>query len=143
MKALTLHQPWASLVALGAKTIETRSWATKYRGPLAVHAGARQVHSGNFLLLARTARMRGLITSEQEHDFRSLDVPFGAVVATCTLADVVATYGQRTAEDLGRPGDLPYGDFAPSRFAWLLADIEPVDPSVPAKGKQGLWEWEP
>ena len=39
MKALTLHQPWANLVALGHKQIETRSWATKYRGALAIHAG--------------------------------------------------------------------------------------------------------
>jgi len=38
MKALTLWQPWASLVATGAKRIETRSCVTKYRGPLAIHA---------------------------------------------------------------------------------------------------------
>lgn len=40
MKILTLTQPWASLVALGAKHIETRSWSTSYRGPIAIHAGA-------------------------------------------------------------------------------------------------------
>ena len=39
MKVLTLTQPWATLVAIGAKHIETRSWATSYRGPLAIHAG--------------------------------------------------------------------------------------------------------
>ena len=39
MKALTLTQPWATLVAMGAKRIETRSWTTNYRGPLAIHAG--------------------------------------------------------------------------------------------------------
>ncbi len=38
MKALTLTQPWATLVAIGAKCIETRSWRTSYRGPLAIHA---------------------------------------------------------------------------------------------------------
>ena len=44
MKVLTLHQPWASLVALGVKTIETRSWSTQYRGPLAIHAAAKVVY---------------------------------------------------------------------------------------------------
>ncbi len=39
MKALTIRQPWASLIAAGVKTIETRSWSTRYRGPLAIHAG--------------------------------------------------------------------------------------------------------
>ncbi len=38
MRGLTLTQPWASLVALGAKTLETRSWKTNYRGLLAIHA---------------------------------------------------------------------------------------------------------
>jgi hypothetical protein len=42
VKALTLHQPWASLVAAGVKMIETRSWSTRYRGPLAIHAGAKR-----------------------------------------------------------------------------------------------------
>lgn len=41
MKALSLRQPWASLVADGRKTIETRTWRTRYRGPLAIHASAR------------------------------------------------------------------------------------------------------
>lgn len=39
---LTLHQPWATLIALGVKTIETRSWSTKYRGPIAIHAGTKR-----------------------------------------------------------------------------------------------------
>ena len=41
MKALSLRQPWASLIANGRKTIETRTWRTHYRGPLAIHASAR------------------------------------------------------------------------------------------------------
>ena len=41
MKALTVYQPWASLIACGSKTLETRRWATKYRGPLAIHAAKR------------------------------------------------------------------------------------------------------
>ncbi len=42
MKALTIHQPWASLIADGDKTIETRVWTTKYRGPLAIHASRQR-----------------------------------------------------------------------------------------------------
>jgi hypothetical protein len=41
VKAITLQQPWASLIALGAKSVETRSWSTAYRGPLAIHAGKK------------------------------------------------------------------------------------------------------
>jgi hypothetical protein len=38
-KAITVYQPWASLAAIGAKKYETRGWATKYRGKIAIHAG--------------------------------------------------------------------------------------------------------
>ena len=41
MKAITLWQPWASLIACGAKKYETRSWATRYRGPIAIHAAKK------------------------------------------------------------------------------------------------------
>jgi len=41
MKALTVRQPWASLIAQGDKTIEIRSWRTNYRGPLLITASAK------------------------------------------------------------------------------------------------------
>lgn len=41
MKAITLWQPWASLIAIGAKKYETRSWKTNYRGPIAIHAAKK------------------------------------------------------------------------------------------------------
>lgn len=40
MKALSLTQPWAALLAVGAKTIETRDWPTEFRGWFAIHASA-------------------------------------------------------------------------------------------------------
>ena len=40
MKAITIWQPWATLLPLGVKLYETRSWATSYRGPIAIHAAA-------------------------------------------------------------------------------------------------------
>jgi activating signal cointegrator 1 len=160
VKAITLLQPWASLVALGVKRIETRSWSTSYRGLLAIHAGARQVHSGQFLMLARTARSAGLIDADTEAQFRRLDVPFGAVVATCRLVDVVSMddivegmvglssascgWAKSPVTERGwvpRRNQLPYGDFGSGRFAWLLADIQPLDMPIEARGRQQLWNW--
>lgn len=90
MKALTLHQPWASLIALGVKTIETRSWSTKYRGPLAIHAGKRcEVGKvGHFDVEDDTPPR-----SAKQYLLRGVGwpyrVPLGCVVATCELVDVV------------------------------------------------------
>src|ERR1700694_3122793 len=45
MKALSLWQPWASLIAMGLKEFETRHWATSYRGPLVIHAAKRPLEA--------------------------------------------------------------------------------------------------
>lgn len=161
MKALTLWQPWASLVALGVKTIETRSWLTKYRGPLAIHAAASMPPYGKRYVKGMTVVKDawGLwkVTGRDVY----APVPLGAVVATCTLVDVVPTdeiqwngsgghgwlaggpaYERHPARAYVYEDQRPYGDFTAGRFAWLLADIVPPDPPVPAKGHQGLWTWE-
>jgi hypothetical protein len=52
MKALTVRRPWANLIMLGAKDIENRSWETRLRGPLVIHAGQRWDPGG--VALART-----------------------------------------------------------------------------------------
>jgi activating signal cointegrator 1 len=174
VKVLTLHQPWASLVALGVKTIETRSWSTKYRGPLAIHAGARKPRNvwaqERPDLYDPIAMERYLEITEDAHGSGSFLYewrgPLGAIVATCTLVDVVPTenvrwdqhhhapymgYGEpRIPAGVG-PFDTifasedqrPYGDFTPGRYAYLLADVVPVDPPAPFRGGQGLtrtWE---
>ena len=92
IKALSLHQPWASLVQLGIKTIETRSWSTKCRGPLAIHATKR---NAKFVDMKRLVGDQlpawdawynaGLVSDDGETD----RMPYGAVVATCELVDCV------------------------------------------------------
>lgn len=90
MRAITLWQPWASAVALGSKTIETRHWSTNYRGPLAIHAAKRR-NIGELDDLWRDARWRGalfpLICVEGEGGRASrfqYSLPFGAIVAVAT-----------------------------------------------------------
>ncbi len=101
MKVLTLHQPWASLVALGVKTIETRSWSTQYRGPLAIHAAKSVEHEGwqvgdwrwyrghdGASIIARKWSGQAAGKGVEAHALH-----LGAIVATCTLVDVVPIVG--------------------------------------------------
>ena len=88
MKALTLWQPWASLVALCVKTTETRSWATKYRGEIGIHAALKlpPVHElGDWAITY--GRLTGWFMESPDGEFH--DLHFGAVVATATLVDCV------------------------------------------------------
>lgn len=142
MKTITLWQPWASLVAIGAKKIETRSWATNYRGPIAIHAAKKDPH----------AIIRKLPTEIQQAVFESickhygiqagalLKMKTGAVIATCNLADCVLITPEFT--DTLSEQEITFGDYTPGRWAWILEDVKPLDKSVPAVGKQRLWEWE-
>lgn len=127
MKALTLTQPWASAIALGLKRVETRSWKTAYRGPIAIHAAkgfpafARE--------FAETERALGRLPRQ---------LPLSSVVAIARLVDI-----RPTAEIRDQLGDLErlYGDFGTGRYAWLFDGIEELGHPVPARGALGLWEW--
>lgn len=143
MKALTLRQPWASLVALGVKTIETRSWSTKYRGPLAIHAGAKRpptVWLGPNDDLPPAIDRIGMPWEGTEGDdyygsWRWAG-PLGAVVATCTLVDVVPIVDR--GKDGGPGTDTFVATFV--RPAGLRADAPPVpDLVLVRRGEMPVW----
>ena len=107
MKSLTLTQPWATLVAIGAKRIETRSWSTSYRGPLAIHAatgygkGGAKAHKA----LCATEPFCSVLNAACKAHYDALNtsggvlramaespfMPMGAIVATCDLVAVLRT----------------------------------------------------
>src|SRR3954466_13347819 len=131
MKCLTLMQPWATLIAVGAKRVETRSWATAYRGPLAIHASVRLPAAARALFarepFAPAFRQAGILRAE--------DFPLGKVLAVCRLVEC-----QRiTVENWPAEPEASFGDYTPGRWAWLLDDVELLEEPVPARGKLGLW----
>ena len=135
MKALTLHQPWATLIAIGAKTIETRSWPTNYRGPLAIHAAKA------FPEYARE-RFFDWQIREPLYDFgykKLADMPLGCMVCFCTLTDVV-----RIAKGVETPqgAEWYFGDYSLGRYMWKLTNVHSFSEPIPARGAQGLWTWE-
>ncbi len=138
MKAISLDQPWATLVALGLKEYETRGWTTQHRGQIAIHATAHK--QAKYNLVFQSEPFLSLLTRA---GFRTYsDLPFGAVVA---VAELVAIYRADELalklEMMGRNHELAFGNFAPKRYAWRLANVQKNTP-IPAKGKQSFWEWD-
>lgn len=131
--ALSLWQPWATLMAIGAKHYETRSWPTRYRGPLAIHASLRLKPDQVVLFVQEPFRSvlhaAGISLPSQ--------LPSGAFVATGRLVNCI-----RTEEIDARLSDQEraFGDYTPGRWAWILADIHLLSTPVPARGQQGLWD---
>lgn len=143
MRAITLWEPWASLVAIGAKTYETRSWSTSYRGPLLIHAAARPPRPVDGLGFPHTDSMGTMwVLTEAWPDpvdgsnLHAFPVRRGVVVAVANIADVIPTESV-PPDDLERQGR--FGDYTPGRFAWRLEDIRELEEPVPARGRQGLW----
>ena len=134
MKALTLWQPWATLVAIGAKRIETRSWSTNYRGPLAIHAA--RTTKGHEACFREPFR-----STLEAYGYRvPLNAPHMSIIAICELVEVLPTEEVR---EVVANRELAFGDFADGRFAWLLEDVQRLGIPIRVKGAQGLWEWEP
>lgn len=132
MKTLTLWQPWATLIAIDAKHYETRSWPTKYRGPLAIHASLHDMECDVVKINSfyREAFERAGIESVK-------DLPFGKVLCIVDLTDCIRT---ETVLMLSQ-AEAAFGDYSPCRFAWKLENLRVLPEPIPARGKQGLWEW--
>jgi len=153
MKTISLWQPWASLIATGAKKIETRSWPTNYRGPLAIHA-AKYMPKPYQLEMGIEAfnRIHNALLTCYPHGYNRDFLPKGEVIVTCILRDCLKVTGE-----IGCPGhkspilenglvitgnEFYFGDYTTGRYAWILEDIQPLPEPIPAKGMQGLWNWE-
>ena len=143
MKAITVSQPFAQLVACGLKTNDSKGWSTVHRGLLAIHS------SVSFPL-----RVRQLCASEPfksallkrnpyfaEWDWLpkdSLAFPLGYILAYAELVDV------RRTEDFKPSGaERRFGNYGPGRFVWLLANVKPLKVPVRTVGALGLWDWQP
>lgn len=157
MKALTLTQPWATLVAIGAKRIETRSWQTAYRGPLAIHAAkgfpkwARDTCTDeNFWEVLMAPHL------DWERTWLNIPkslLPLGCVIATCQLIAckfITSAMSPGTPEEMALRSSITpppepersFGDYETGRYAWILEDVQMLQKPIPAKGALSLWEWE-
>jgi hypothetical protein len=141
MKVITIRQPWATLIALGEKKFETRSWQTKYRGPLAIHASKK----GDFEAFFRPEIKEAL----EKHGIEYFeDLTTGAIIAIGELVDCYRIEEKETTGARLSNGEyvcdeeFMFGDYGVGRFAWKLEDAIELTKPVPAKGKLSLWEYE-
>lgn len=141
MKAITLTQPWATLVATGAKRVETRSWRTLHRGVLLIHSAQRLplvwTPFGSPYFKTELEPLVGL----NQFGVPNIDqLPRGEILATVNVADVVEITEEFVAEQ--EPQELAFGNYLPGRFAWIFDDVLALDEGIPATGSLGLWNAE-
>lgn len=88
MKALTIKQPWASLIIRGGKDIENRDWRTTMRGVVAVHSSAKLDRNE---VEDACDMMRGFVPGFSAERFQRDEFPPGVILGTVEIVDCVTS----------------------------------------------------
>ena len=124
MKVISIKQPWATLIAKGYKTYEFRSWKTKYRGEIYIHASK-------------------VVEKDKLDRFKhlSLDYPTGKIIAKATLTDCIEV-DKQFEEELIKKDKCIYGASSNRNgYAFKLEKIEELEEYIEAKGQLGIWNY--
>lgn len=133
MKTLSLLQPWASLVVMGAKKIETRSWRTAHRGELLIHASLGKKGGA----MATQLPFKKYITH-----FTAL--PFGAIIGRVRVDDIIPVEALQLSDirlNALTLEEKAFGDYGRGRYAWMLSEPLMFNEPVFIRGSLQLWEY--
>lgn len=116
--ALSVRQPWASLLVWGLKTIEIRSWSTNYRGHLLIHAAKK-------------------VDEKAMKRFQINNPLVGALIGTVELIKI-EQFTESMWNDLGDL-HLDIGSFPAGMYAWYMTNPKPLEKPLLYKGDRGLF----
>jgi hypothetical protein len=138
MKAITIWQPWASLMAIEAKRVETRSWETKYRGLLAIHAAKwkRSTHPDRCDDVTFRSIADPFRSALKAGGLHAGNLPSGAIVAVGELQIIRESHDIR---GLLSAQELAFGDYSDGRFGRVFSDVVRLREPVLCRGFQQLW----
>lgn len=121
MKAITIKEPWASLIVQGFKKYEFRSWKTNYRGKVLIHAG---------------------LSKENIDRFKNynLDISSGEIIGEAVITDCILV-GEKFDDELRKIDPVVYSNNHVGLYAFKLENVKKYDKKIKVKGKLGLWNY--
>ena len=125
MKAISLWQPWASLMAMELKRDETRHWKTSYRGTLLIHAAKKVVSWPSITI-------QGVFDGIA---FQPSDLPLGKILCQVELFDCEKI---RWNTKIGYP-ESEFGDYTIGRYRWRTKNLLTFKDPIPFRGSQGFF----
>lgn len=126
MKVLTIKQPWATLIMQGDKRFEFRSWQTKYRGDLLIHAGKG-------IDKEAAKRLKKYLPDE---------LPIGKILGKVKLVDCIKCDEEFKKMCQKENEEIYAKSSFDETYAWQLEDVEVFKELIEAKGKLSLWKYE-
>lgn len=128
--ALSLYQPYASLIAVGAKRFETRTWGTKFRGQVIIHASKTLEYDWHDAKFVAAMKEAGIDNPAK--------LPLGAAIA---VGELVGCYKTESVYPHISETERMFGNYDAGRVAWEFKDMKLFLAPVPVRGQQFLWEW--
>lgn len=125
MKVLTIKQPWATLIMQGDKRFEFRSWQTKYRGDLLIHAG-KGIDKNAMKRLAK---------------YLPDEIPLGKILGKVTLVDCIRMCPEFKEMLLKENSDIYTKSSFSENFGWQVENVQVFDEPIEVKGHLSLWEY--
>ena len=126
MKVLSIKEPFATLIKDNVKIYETRSWKTKYRGEIYIHASLSLSKSENV---------------EKANKYLKSKIKPGYILCKCELLDCIPMTKEFIKYICNETNESDYGKYSEGRYAWKLKVIEVLNESISAKGKLGIWNY--
>ena len=127
MKVITIKQPFATLIAEGLKEYEFRTWKTKYRGDILIHAGKG---------IDKEAMKR--------YEHLNLDYPNGCIIAKATITDCIVI-DENARKMLKQKNPIVYSSIIKHKewngYGFKLENVEKIKP-IPVNGKLSLWDYD-
>lgn len=140
MKVITVTEPWATLVVIGAKKYETRSWARPAQGRLLVHAAKGMPRYALNAVLERGQIQTTLCEhfgDSQTGVLDRLNDRRGKIIGSVAHVGCFRTEDVRDMAIFSR--ERAFGDFSDNRFAWGLHHPRAFKTFVPVRGSLGIW----
>jgi len=160
MKALSIKQPYASLIAHGIKNIENRTWKTKFRGRIYIHASGKKVKSEDFGLMISdemyidySKKLKNKGITERTADFL-YSQSISAIIGEVDIIDCIINHESIWAEKTAFREEDDFIDEKDERnyYKNVLPNIKPIynwvlanpvlyeKPILNVKGKLSFWE---
>lgn len=139
MKAITIMQPFATLIAINEKDNETRCWSTKYRGDLLIHAGKGK----DYMFLCDGEPFKSVLA---KHGYSKNNLSMGEIIDKVNLTNCIKIDSIQTMFDVSNKkqniNETNFGDWDIGNYVWKLEDIEILKKHIPVKGQQRLWNYD-
>ena len=144
MKAITIKQPWASLIVRGIKDIENRTWRTNFRGRVLIHSAGS--HGKKFKINLTDDQMK-LAFPVVAKECMFGNFPFSAIIGSIEIKDCVVNHpsiwAEKTEEWTIGINPKIYKEITGKNiiYNWVLANPVLFPEPIPCKGKLSFWEY--